>query len=346
MRKRRVLDTLVGFLIAALFVFLAFRGISFKSLLHDALQANFFVLIAATIVALLSLFVRGLRWRVILQEIKPEISTVDTYGSLMVGYMLNNFVPRLGEIVCAYTTARLERTRVSAVLGTILIERLFDVFSAGILFGIAVATYGGNIVGTFPFLRLAGIILIAASVTGSAILYVAATVKAANDLLMKFIRFVAPKKLSQKVEGFVNSFLSSFSILHSPKRLLLVMIYTTLVWITYFLQLYVPFFAFKSISVLTFYDSFVLGMVATVAWLIPSPGALGVYHLFVSQTLTRLFGVVQDEALAYATLTHLLGYIAMTIVGTIFAFIFTQRLKIRSVGKLLEAEEEKSKDVS
>lgn len=344
MRKHRFLDTLVGFLIAALFVFLAFRGISFESLLHDSLQANFFILIAATIVGLLSLFIRGLRWRVILQEIKPEISVVDTWGSLMVGYTLNNFVPRLGEIVRGYTTARLEGTRVSAVLGTIVIERLFDMFSAGILFGIALATYGGgNIVSTFPFLRLAGIILIAASVTGSAILYVAATVKTANDLLIKFIRFVVPNKFSQKVEGFVNSFLSSFSILHSPKRLLLVTIYTTLIWIVYFFQLYVPFFAFRSISVLTFYDSFVLGMVVTVAWVIPSPGALGVYHLFVSQTLTRLFGVVPDEALAYATLTHLFGYIAITIIGTIFAFIFTQRLKIRSVGRLLEAEEEKSK---
>lgn len=71
------------------------------------------------------------------------------------------------------------------------------------------------------------------------------------------------------------------------------------------------------------------------------PGALGVYHLLVSQALIRFFGVIPNEALAYATLTHLFGYIAITIVGTIFAFIFTQRLKIRSVGRLLKPEEEK-----
>jgi hypothetical protein len=341
LKKNRFLRTLAGFLIAGLFVFVAFRGISFKSLLHDALNANFFILIVTTFVGLLGIFIRGLRWRVILQEIKPGISVVDTWGSLMVGYLMNNFVPRLGEIVRAYTTGKVEDMRVSGVLGTIVLERLFDMLSAGILFGIALATYGGNIVSTFPFLRLAGVVLIAGSVIVGVTFYVAATVRSANNLLVKFIRFAVPRKFSQKVEEVINSFLSSFSLLHSPRSLLMVTIYTALIWIVYTFQIYIPFFAFRSTSVLTFYDSFVLGMITTMAWVIPSPGALGVYHLFVSQTLTRLFGVVPDEALAYATLTHLFGYVAITIVGAIFAFIFTQRLKIRSVGKLLEEEEEK-----
>lgn len=311
-------------------------------MLHDALHANFFILIAATIVALFSLFLRALRWRVILQEVKPKISTIDTYGSLMVGYMLNNFVPRLGEIVRAYTTGKIENARVSAVLGTIVIERLFDMLSAGILAGIVLATYEGNIIGTFPYLKYAGIMLVVLSAAIGVAFYVAATVKAANNLLMRFIRFVVPGRFSQKIESLANSFLSSFSMLHSPRRLLAVLSYTVLIWGVYFLQVYIPFLAFDSTSRLVFYDAFILGMVATVSWLIPSPGALGVYHLFVSQALTRLFGVAQDEALAYATLTHLFGYIAITIVGAIFAFIFTQRLKIRSVGKLLQAEEEKT----
>jgi uncharacterized protein (TIRG00374 family) len=337
---KRFLQTLLSFLIAALFIFLAFKGIQFESLLHDALRANFLILIAATIVALFSLFLRSLRWRVILQEIKPKISTADTFGSLMVGYMLNNFVPRLGEIVRAYTTGKIEETRASAVLGTIVIERLFDMLSAGILAGIALATYGEKIIGTFPYLRYAGIILIVFSVAIGVVFYVVTTVKAANNLLMRFIRFVTPKRFSQKVEGITNSFLSSFLMLHSPRRLVMVTFYTILVWGVYFFQIYIPFFAFGSTSLLTFYDAFILGMVATVSWLIPSPGALGVYHLFVSQALTKLFGVVQDEALAYATLTHLFGYITITVVGAVFAFTFTRRLKIRSVGKLIEAGEE------
>ncbi len=257
----------------------------------------------------------------------------------MIGYMMNNFVPRLGEVVRAYTTSKLDDVRISGALGTIVLERLFDMLSAGVLFGIALETYGGGIEGAFPFLRLAGFLLIAGSIIAGLVLYAAATFKRINDFLMRFIRTIVPGRFTKKVEGVIDSFLASFAILHSPKSLFLVAIYTVLIWCVYTFQIYIPLLAFKSTSVLSLYDGFVLGMITTIAWLIPSPGALGVYHLFVSQTLIRLFGVAPDEALAYATLTHLLGYIAITIIGAIFAFVFTQRLKIRSVGRLFETEE-------
>ena len=341
MRSRKSLRVIVGLLIAVLFIFLAFKGISFPSLLHDALQANFLILLIGTLVGLLSLYVRSLRWRVILQEIRPTISKSDTWGSLMIGYMMNNFVPRLGEVVRAYTTSKVEDIGISGVLGTIVLERLFDMLSAGILFGIALATYGGSITGAFPFLRLAGGVLIFGSLIIGVALYVSTTSKKVNDLLMRFVRFITPGRFSHKVEEIVNSFLSSFSLLRSPRGLFHVTVYTILIWCVYTFQIYIPLLAFKSTSVLSLYDGFVLGMITTMAWLIPSPGALGVYHLFVSQTLIHLFEVAPDEALAYATLTHLFGYIAITIVGTIFAFIFTQRLKLRTVGKLFKTEEGK-----
>lgn len=341
MNRSRLLRTLGGFLIAAFFVFLAFRGISFKSLLHDALQANFFILVITVTVVLFSHFLRALRWRVILKEIKSEVSLIDAWGSIMVGYLLNNFVPRLGELVRAYTTGKLEKTTVSGVFGTIVLERLFDMLSAGILFGVALATYNAEIVKAFPILRWGGIFLIACSLAMGAVLYAAATMKTANDLLMKFIAFVVPKRFSKKVGEIVGSFLSPFSILHSPKSLVSVTFYTALIWVVYIFTIYIPFFAFKTMSSLTFYDSFIITMITSIAWTLPSPGGLGVYHLLVSQALIRFFAVSPDEALAFATLTHLFGYVAITIVGTVFAFIFTQRLKIHSVRKLLEDEEKK-----
>lgn len=258
----------------------------------------------------------------------------------MVGYLINNFVPRLGEIVRAYTTGRLEETPVSGVLGTIVLERLLDMLSAGILLGIALATYGGGIISVFPFVRIAGVVLIAGSVAVGAILYIAATVKKASELLIKLAHLLVPKRSQKRAEGIIASFLSSFSILHSPTSILWIAFYTALVWIVYVFTMYIPFFAFKTASMLTFYDAFILILIASIAWMIPSPGALGVYHLFVSQAMTRFFHVPPDESLAYATLTHLFGYIAITIVGATFAFIFAQRLHIKSIRRLFKTEEE------
>jgi len=157
LRKSRVFRTIIGLLIAALFVVFAFWGISFKSLIRDSLRANFYILFLTVIVVLFSHLLRAFRWRVILQELKQDISLVDTWGSIMVGYLFNNFVPRLGEIVRAYATGKLEDVSVSGVFGTIVLERLFDMLSVGVLFGLALFMYHGDLISSFPFLRIAGV---------------------------------------------------------------------------------------------------------------------------------------------------------------------------------------------
>ncbi len=341
MRHSRILRALIGLLIAALFIYFAFRGISFPRLLHDALRANFFILLAATVVVLFSHFLRALRWRVILQEVKDEISLVDTWGSIMVGYLVNNFVPRLGEIVRAYTTGRLEKVSVSSVLGTIVLERLFDMLSAGILFGLALFMYHGDLTVSFPFLRLAGIILIAGSLVLGAVLYVASVSEKFQNLILRIVKSVLPKRLAHKAQSIILSFLESFKILRSGKRIGIISLYSALIWVGYIYSMYIPFFAFGfgTRLHLTLYDAFLLQLVTTIAWIIPSPGATGVYHLFVSEALVIISGVPKVEALTYGTLTQLFSYVAITIVGAIFALIFTQRLRMKSVGKLVDVEE-------
>ena len=330
-------------MIAVLFIFLAFKDISFKSLISDSLRANLGILLITLVVVLFSHFIRALRWRVILQELKKDISVVDTWGSIMVGYLVNNFVPRLGELVRAYTTGRLEETSVSGVLGTIVLERLFDMLSAGLLFGVALATYRGEISTAFPFLKFAGFILIAGSLAVGATLYIMTVSERAHRWLMNVVSFVLPKRFHDKAEGMIASFLSSFSLLRSPGSLLKITLYTALVWIAYVFTLYIPFHAFASMSGLTIYDAFLLILITSIAWMIPTPGAVGVYHLFVSQSLTRLFGVRPDISLAYATLTHLFGYVGITVIGSVFVLVFSQRLRLSSMRKLFKAGDEGEK---
>ena len=286
-------------------------------------------------------FLRGLRWRVILQELKHGVSVVDTWGGIMVGYLLNNFVPRLGEFGRAYTTSRIEKTSMSGVLGTIVLERLFDFVSTGILVGAALFSYNGNLTESFPFLRVAGLLLIIGSFAVGAVLYAASVSRKFKEMILRIIKFILPKKSAEKIETIVISFLTSFRILKSGKRLGIIVFYTALIWFVLIYSTYLPFFAFGFGAKLhlTLYDAFLLLIIITMAWIVPSPGATGVYHLFVSQALMTIASVPKDEALAYATLTHLLGYIGITIVGAVFALIFAQRLRVKSVGKLFSRRE-------
>lgn len=341
MRRSNLLRTIVGLLIAALFIYFAFRGISFESLLRDSLRANFYILLLTVLIVLFSHFIRALRWRVILQELKQDISLVNTWGSIMVGYLFNNFVPRLGEVVRGYATGRLEEVSVSGVFGTIVLERLFDMISSGILFGVALFIYHGDLLKSFPFLRAAGVILIAGSLLIGGILYWASISDRIQKMLLHFVQVILPRKFGHKVESIILSFLTSFRLLRSGKRVGIVSVYTALIWIVYIFTMYVPFFAFSfgTRLHLTFYDAFLLILVTSIAWILPSPGGMGVYHLFVSQALIIISGVPKAEALTYASLTYLFGYIAITIVGSIFALIFARKLKVKSIGKLIKTED-------
>jgi uncharacterized protein (TIRG00374 family) len=74
------------------------------------------------------ILLRAVRWRVLLAPL-AAVSFADTLASLLVGYLANNILPaRLGEIVRSHDLG--ERTGVSrsAILGTIVIERIVDTF--------------------------------------------------------------------------------------------------------------------------------------------------------------------------------------------------------------------------
>lgn len=331
-----------GLLIAALFVYFAFRDISFTSLVNDSLRADYYILSLTVVIVLLSHFIRALRWRVILQELDQDISVVNTWGSIMVGYLFNNFISQLGEIVRGYATGRLEDVRVSGVFGTMVLERLFDMISSGILFGVALVIYHGALIETFPFLRVAGAILVAGSLALGGFLYTASISGKVQRAVFRFVEVVLPTRFGHKVESVIRSFLSSFKLLRSGKRVGAVTFYTALMWLVYVFTMYVPFFAFSfgSSLHLTFFDAFLLMLVSSVAWTLPSPGGMGVYHLFVSQALIVISGVTKVEALAYASLTFLFGYVAITIVGGTFVFIFARKLNTNWLGRMMKTERE------
>lgn len=342
MNRSNVVRAALGLFIAAFFIYFAFKGISFSSLVRDSLKANLYVLLATFGIVLLSQYIRALRWRAIIQELKEDVSPLNTWGSLMVGYLSSNFLPQFGEVVRCYITGRVEEVRVSGVFGTIVLEKLFDMISSGILFGVALFLYRGGLIVSFPLLRIAGVVLFGGSIVIGGFLYASSVSEKIQKWLFRIVAILLPERFAHKVDSVILSFLASFALLRSKRRVGIVTFYTALFWIVYVFTMYVPFFAFSFGAAyhLTFYDAYLLMLVTSVAYTLPSPGGIGVYHLIVSQALVVIAAVPRVEALAYASVTFLLGYAAITIVGSVFVFIFARKLKIHSLGKLIRNEEE------
>jgi hypothetical protein len=97
--------------------------------------------------------------------------------------------------------------------------------------------------------------------------------------------------------------------------------------------MYLAFFAFGMTEKysLDLGAAMVVQGISSIAQLVPTPGATGSYHLFTIQPLTQLYGVDADIARSYATVTHAVGYIGVTLVG--IYYFFRDRLQLADVMK-------------
>src|SRR6266550_1963152 len=117
----------LGILSSLIFLFLVFRNVRWLELAAVLHTVNWTILLLAAAIYALSLMVRGLCWQALLAPLGP-VSTKDAVTYANIGYMANSLLPlRAGEVIRAALLAQKRRLVKSAVLATIVLERLLDI---------------------------------------------------------------------------------------------------------------------------------------------------------------------------------------------------------------------------
>jgi glycosyltransferase 2 family protein len=62
-------------------------------------NANYLLIIPVMITLLFSHYSRALRWRILMEPLGYKPRIVNTYMAVLIGYMANLAVPRLGEVL-------------------------------------------------------------------------------------------------------------------------------------------------------------------------------------------------------------------------------------------------------
>ncbi len=134
----------VGLVVSAVFLYLALRGVDLAAAWRAALTARWGYLGLAWVCLLASYLLRAWRWQVIVRPLK-RVPLWTMWRVFMVGFMSNNILPaRAGELVRAYVLGQAAQVNAAAILGTIAVERVFDVAMALLLlvFGVTVGVLG------------------------------------------------------------------------------------------------------------------------------------------------------------------------------------------------------------
>lgn len=277
-------------------------------------------LLLSAIATVMSHYIRAVRWKLLMAPLGHPLKTTHSFISVMIGYFVNLAIPRGGEISRCYNLSKLNKTPINLAFGTVVSERVVDLFFLLSLIAIAFfielknLTYffsqlnlDWNQYGNFVSLWWLLIILI---VTLIAIWWLVKRL-----LSYKFRRILV--KLRDLLKGLKKGILIIFNLQHK----FLFLAYSLGIWIMYFLMSYFIILAFPETHHLGIMESLTIFAIGGIAMAIPLPGGTGSYHVLVPLGLYILYGIAQQEAIAFSFIFHGFQTILVIFLGIISMFV-------------------------
>ena len=124
-----IVKYLVLLLVAGALLLLAFRGMDVRKIVQEILHANMFWVAVSGLISVIAFVVRAHRWKLLIEPMGYSPSLKNTTYSVMVGYLANFFVPRLGEVSRCGALSKAESIPFNKLFGTVIVERIIDVIS-------------------------------------------------------------------------------------------------------------------------------------------------------------------------------------------------------------------------
>ncbi|MFC2131047.1 lysylphosphatidylglycerol synthase transmembrane domain-containing protein [Bacteroidota bacterium] len=317
---KRIIRFSISAILIIASVWYATRDIDFNELWRIILNANYLWVIMSIPVILLSHWVRAMRWKTMLDpalKVKSA-STWNLFSAVMIGYAFNCVLPRGGEFVRPYVYSRRERVSFTSTFATIVVERVIDVITLVVIFALVFFFLSDQIITAFTEIDVNKIILLVALFLFVGIVCFYPPVF--RYLIKLFIKPVS-NKFYEKISQLFEKFLKGFAIIKSPSRYIRLGAESFLIWFLYTVPMFIMFFSFdfQNVFHLGFDDAILLIIISGIGVTIaPTPGAIGVYHVLISNAMVRFYSISPEEALAYATLTHAINYLIQVTVGGLF----------------------------
>ncbi len=274
-------------------------------------HSKLWIVFPVLIILGLSHFLRALRWRLIMEPLGYKPSIINTYLAVLIGYLANLAIPRLGEVLKCTLLAKYEKVPAEKIVGTIVAERAFDVISLGLVFLMALGLQFNVIEAGWNQLKNQTNTPSSSLNDSNWKVYLMLTVLSIAIALFFILRKRIPKiitSIQQIVRGIWEGVISATKL----KQHNLFFLYSFGIWFLYLLATYVGLHATEgtessfatAISCLAYAS---IGMILT-------PGGIGAYAYFMAKVL-ELNGVDYTLGLANGTLQWFSQFLIVLLLG-------------------------------
>jgi len=309
----RLLQLVVGFAFSALAVVLLLQQVSIAQVGQVLARAEPLPILLVVFFVLASLVTRAARWQIFFLP-RRRVPFNPLLGTLAISYMASTFLPfRAGELVRAVFLAQRERIPIPRVVGTILLEKLFDFLAIGVMLFLLVYTAPSLPAAA----QVAGITVAGVILVGFGFVVALAIWREPTLALVAGVERLLPSAITRRVhlEQAARHFAEGTDSLREPRLWALLLGWTAVTWICSYGSTWA---GARALGVEPGFSALLFVMVLTsTGQAVPSsPGYVGVYHAAAVLAFTA-FGVDAATALGIALITHALSYGSLVIVGLI-----------------------------
>lgn len=312
MKRSRFLLSALGIGLSAVAVIALLHQIDVGVLWQELRSARVEWLLAAGVATVAGYDLRARRWGVLLAP-RARVSQERLFGATMIGFLAINTLPaRLGELVRAYVLSRTERIPVGTVLGSVVMERLFDLGALGSFWALSL------LFAPYPdWFRWSGYLTFMLGVVLVGGLWLLHAAHVSEHPILDRLLALAPARVRRPIGSAVASFTSGLSGIREPGILARAWVWSVAMWtVNGIVFLLVG----KSVGMqLAWWSPFLLAFVVCVAILLPSsPGFIGVLEAGCVVGL-GLLGIGESKGLAYGILYHLTQLVPVILLGGYYA---------------------------
>lgn len=283
------------------------------AVLHSGVDYQ--ILGLSLVFGLIANVVRGYRWHLLiranLRQGEGEPRQINAIATVLGSYTVNMGIPRAGELWRCAEYKRYEQMPFSTLLGTLVVDRLADVISLGLILLGTVLGYSSFFLGVLE--QQPSIGAGARSLLNSVWVYVALGL--AILVVMGSMTLMRRYPNSRIAESVKRTIQGAASVRYMPERWLFVG-YSLLIWVGYFAFFYTAFFAFDFTRSLPLDVGIIAFAMCSASVLAPVQAGLGPWHFMVITTLVY-YGVAREDAGAYALIVHSVQTLWITLVGLV-----------------------------
>jgi uncharacterized protein (TIRG00374 family) len=244
-------------------------------------NANYWWILLSLLLGWLSHLSRSYRWKFMFEPLGEKLSFWSSYHSIMIGYIVNMIVPRLGEASRAGVVAATDDIPFEKSFGTIIAERVVDVIFLGIITGTAII---------LQYDRMDDLVAVANSIKGDAkestatMYYILLGIAIAGIIGLLILIKIKPT-FKTKIIDLTKGFIAGLKTIFTMKKKWYYLFHSAFIWVMYVAMFWVCFYSLEETSNIGS-DGIMAGFIAGTIGFILVQGGLGVYPLFVGTVIT------------------------------------------------------------